>query len=37
MLPHQFDEYVWFDRTEAVRPIETQELAGVTDTYPFGL
>lgn len=36
-LPHQFDEYVWFDRTEAVRPLSGPELAGVPDTYPFGL
>ncbi|MBL8861439.1 MAG: protein-L-isoaspartate(D-aspartate) O-methyltransferase [Planctomycetes bacterium] len=37
VLPHQFDEFVWFDRTEAVQPIETQELSGMPDTYPFGL
>jgi len=37
VLPHQFDELVWFDRTEAVQPIETHELAGVPETYPFGL
>jgi protein-L-isoaspartate(D-aspartate) O-methyltransferase len=37
VLPHQFDEFVWFDRTEAVRPIETHELAGTPETYPFGL
>jgi protein-L-isoaspartate(D-aspartate) O-methyltransferase len=36
-LPHQFDEYVWFDRTSAVQPIATHEVAGVPDTYPFGL
>ena len=37
ILPHQFDEYVWFDRTKAVQPIETHELSGVPETYPFGL
>ena len=37
VLPFQFDEYAWLDRTEAVRPIETHELAGVPETYPFGL
>lgn len=37
VLPEQFDEYCWFDRTEAVRPLGTEELAGVPDTYPFGL
>jgi protein-L-isoaspartate(D-aspartate) O-methyltransferase len=36
-LPRQFDEYIWFDETEAVRPLETAELAGLPDTYPFGL
>ena len=37
VLPRQFDEWIWFDRTEAVRPLRTAELAGVPDTYPFGL
>lgn len=36
-LPAQFDEYIWFDQTTAVRPIETHEVAGVPETYPFGL
>ncbi len=36
-LPHQFDEYVWFDRTSAVTPLSGPELEGVPDTYPFGL
>jgi protein-L-isoaspartate(D-aspartate) O-methyltransferase len=37
VLPRQFDEYVWFDETRAVRPLETYELVGVPETYPFGL
>ncbi len=37
VLPKQFDEYVWFDETHAVRPLEVHELAGTPDTYPFGL
>ena len=37
ILPRQFDEYVWFDDTRAVTPFETAELAGLPDTYPFGL
>jgi protein-L-isoaspartate(D-aspartate) O-methyltransferase len=37
VLPFQFDEWVWFDRTQAVRPLETHELEGVPETYPFGL
>ncbi len=37
VLPRQFDEYVWFDRTAAVTPFDTRELAGLPDTYPFGV
>ncbi len=39
-LPQQFDEYLWFDETRAVQPLEavrrptSEELP---DTYPFGL
>lgn len=36
-LPHQFDEYVWFDDTSAVTPLAAPHLAGVPDTYPFGV
>ncbi len=36
-LPQQFDEYVWIDSTRAVRPLESAELEGLPDTYPFGL
>jgi erythromycin esterase-like protein len=36
-LPRQFDEYIWFDQTTAVTPIETKELVGLPDTYPFGV
>jgi erythromycin esterase-like protein len=37
VLPQQFDEYVWIDTTRAVDPIKTREIAGMPDTYPFGL
>ncbi len=37
VLPRQFDEYVWFDTTEAVTPFATKDLEGMPDTYPFGL
>jgi protein-L-isoaspartate(D-aspartate) O-methyltransferase len=37
VLPHQFDELAWLDRTEAVKPLGTRELAGAPETYPFGL
>lgn len=36
-LPRQFDEYVWFDRTSPIHPLAAHEVAGVPDTYPFGL
>ncbi|MFT4582543.1 MAG: protein-L-isoaspartate(D-aspartate) O-methyltransferase [Gammaproteobacteria bacterium] len=37
IVPAQFDEYIWFDTSSAVRPIATHELEGLPDTYPFGL
>jgi protein-L-isoaspartate(D-aspartate) O-methyltransferase len=37
VLPRQFDEYIWIDRTSAVTPLSTGELQGMPDTYPFGL
>ncbi len=37
VLPDQFDEYIWFDETIAVRPIPTRQTSGVPETYPFGL
>ena len=37
ILPRQFDEYIWFDDTHAVTPFDTAELAGLPDTYPFGV
>lgn len=36
-LPWQFDEYVWLDRTRAVQPLAAAAVAGVPDTYPFGV
>jgi protein-L-isoaspartate(D-aspartate) O-methyltransferase len=36
-LPLQFDEYAWIDETSAVTPLDTAELEGVPETYPFGL
>jgi protein-L-isoaspartate(D-aspartate) O-methyltransferase len=36
-LPSQFDEYVWFDESSAIHPLDSRELAGVPETYPFGL
>jgi protein-L-isoaspartate(D-aspartate) O-methyltransferase len=38
-LAQQFDEYVWFDETRAVRPLDTarRPTTELPDTYPFGL
>jgi protein-L-isoaspartate(D-aspartate) O-methyltransferase len=36
-LPQQFDEYIWFDRTSAVTPLDTAEVKGLPDTYPFAV
>jgi len=36
-LPHQFDEYIWFDETRAVEPLARETTKGMADTYPFGL
>ena len=37
VLPWQFDEYCWFDETRAVVPLGGEEVAGMPETYPFGL
>lgn len=40
-LPHQFDEYIWFDATRAVQPLSAPSLprsfSELPDTYPFGV
>ena len=35
-LPQQFDEYIWFDETEAVTPLRGPAAPGLPETYPFG-
>ena len=37
VLPLQFDEYVWFDETHAVRALAAPAGPGMPDTYPFGV
>ena len=37
VLPHQFDEYIWFDETETIAPLRAEEIEGFPDTYPFSL
>jgi protein-L-isoaspartate(D-aspartate) O-methyltransferase len=37
-LPRQFDEWVWFDETNALQPLGTGvPQRGLPETYPFGL
>jgi erythromycin esterase-like protein len=37
-LPEQLDAWVWFDETEAVKPLACVERhKGVPDTFPFGM
>ena len=36
-LPRQFDEYIWFDETRAVKPLSRETVKNVPDTFPFGL
>jgi protein-L-isoaspartate(D-aspartate) O-methyltransferase len=35
VLPRQFDEYVWFDETRAVRPVTDTEARGLPRAHPF--
>jgi protein-L-isoaspartate(D-aspartate) O-methyltransferase len=37
VLPAQFDEYMWFDRTSAVTAPMVAPAAGMPETYPFGV
>ncbi|MBL8847080.1 MAG: protein-L-isoaspartate(D-aspartate) O-methyltransferase [Hyphomicrobium zavarzinii] len=37
VLPRQFDEFIWIDRTSAITPFDTAVLQGLPDTYPFGV
>ena len=37
VLPRQFDEYVWFDETEAVRPLGRSVAPALPERHPFRL
>jgi protein-L-isoaspartate(D-aspartate) O-methyltransferase len=37
VLPRQFNEYIWIDRTSAITPLPAGQIRGVPDTYPFGV
>lgn len=36
-LPAQFDLYLWYETTRAVKALSSGQIAGSPDTYPFGL
>jgi protein-L-isoaspartate(D-aspartate) O-methyltransferase len=37
VLPRQFDEWIWFDETRAVTPLEVAMRRGMPETYPFAV
>ncbi|QPQ55182.1 protein-L-isoaspartate(D-aspartate) O-methyltransferase [Allosphingosinicella flava] len=37
VMPRQFDGWVWFDETNAVKPLPGEQKPGEDETYPFGL
>jgi len=37
VLPRQFDDYIWIDKTSAISPLATGQIWGVPDTYPLGM
>jgi erythromycin esterase-like protein len=37
VLAEQFDAYVWFEETSAVKPLAAGRPKGAPETYPFGL
>lgn len=36
-LSRQFDELIWFEETDAVTPLDADQLEGEPETYPFGV
>jgi len=36
-LPRQFDEWIWFDETSAIRPLTTHQAAGHEPSHPFAI
>jgi protein-L-isoaspartate(D-aspartate) O-methyltransferase len=36
-LPKQFDEWIWFGRTESVQPLVPDDISGAAELYPFGI
>ena len=36
-LSHQFDELIWFDRTEAIRPVSVRDAGKLPPYHPLAL
>ncbi len=36
-LPNQFDEYIWFDDTRAVRPVTAEDARSLAQGHPFSV
>jgi protein-L-isoaspartate(D-aspartate) O-methyltransferase len=36
ILPAQFDEWIYFDETEAVTPLAAETTRGLPEAHPFG-
>lgn len=37
VLPLQFDEYIWFDKSRAVQPLKEAHKEAIPETFPFGV
>jgi erythromycin esterase-like protein len=37
VLADQFDAFVWFEDTNAISPLQSEDSHGMPQTYPFGL
>ena len=35
VLPEQFDEYIWFDQSSAVQPLQRRDTDALEDAHPF--
>ena len=35
VLPEQFDEYIWFDQSSAVRPLQRRDIDALEDAHPL--
>ena len=35
VLPEQFDEYIWFDQSSAVQPLQRRDIDALEDAHPL--